>query len=121
MCGYALPISYLGRQQHCMQQQCMPNGLWLRVATHRYIAMTASHMMRTHDVILLAQGMSISRLPDGAVVYEGSMQSRRKRLRVSFSIAALRSLWWLGSTAICLWRNVISVCSGTDSYARHPA
>ena len=78
-------------------------------------------MVVKHDVALLAQGMSISCLPDGVVAYEGSMQSRRKRLSVSVSIAALRSLWWLGSTAVCLWRNIISILSGTDSYARHPA
>lgn len=81
----------------------------------------ASHTVRRHDVALLVQGMSISRLPDGAVAYEGSMQSSRKRLGISVSIAALRSLWWVGSTAICLWRNVISAFSGTDSYVRHPA
>ena len=107
MCGYALPIKDLGRHQDCMQQ--------------RLDLLIAPHTVSKHDAFLLVQGMSISRLPDGAVAYEGSMQSRRKRLGISVSIAALRSLWWLGSTAICLWRNIVSVCSGTDSYARHPA
>ena len=68
-----------------------------------------------------AQGMSIARLPNGRVGYEGSMHSRAQRLRISISIAALRSIWWLGSTAICLWHNVTSVLLGTDAYALHPA
>lgn len=67
------------------------------------------------------KGMSIARLPSGRVGYEGSMQSRAQRLRISISIATLRSIWWLGSTAICLWHNVTSVLLGTDAYALHPA
>lgn len=66
--------------------------------------------------------MSIARLPDGKVQYEGSMQSRRKRLHISISITALRSLWWLGSTAVCLWHNVTSMLMGTDQHhKRHDA
>ncbi len=49
------------------------------------------------------------------------MQNRVQRLRISISIAALRSIWWLGSTAICLWHNVTSILLGTDAYALHPA
>ena len=85
------------------------------------LAPGTSDMLILEQISPRAQGMSITRLPNGKVAYEGSMQSRMQRLRISISIAALRSLWWLGSTGICLWHNVTSVLLGTDAYALHPA
>lgn len=53
-----------------------------------------------------AQGMSISRLPDGRVRYEGSLAKRRKRLQIGASIFLLRMMFWIRSTVAALWTNV---------------
>ena len=50
--------------------------------------------------------MSMSRLPDGRVAYEGSLQQQRKRLTIGATIIALRSLFWLRSTAAAVWFNL---------------
>lgn len=50
--------------------------------------------------------MSISRLPNGQVAYEGTLRQRRKRLAIGATIFALRSLFWLRSTATAVWFNL---------------
>ena len=55
---------------------------------------------------VLAQGMSISQLPDGRVEYEGSLARRRKRLTIAATILLLRTLWWLRSTCTAFWVNM---------------
>lgn len=58
------------------------------------------------------QGMSISRLPGGRIQYEGSLQSRRRRLRIGVSIGLLRCLFWLSTTARQFWQNMSGRCFG---------
>lgn len=55
---------------------------------------------------VLAQGMSISHLPDGRVEYEGSLIRRRKRLTIATTILLLRALWWVQSTFAAFWVNL---------------
>ncbi len=62
--------------------------------------------------VSLAQGMAISRLPGERVRYEGNFQSRAQRLRISVSIAALRGLFWLSSTASQMWCNLTEALFG---------
>lgn len=63
------------------------------------------------------QGMSISRLPWGRIEYEGSLQSRRRRLRIGLSIGLLRCLFWLRSTARQMWQNLSGQCFGHQPLA----
>ncbi|EIE24434.1 ABC1-domain-containing protein [Coccomyxa subellipsoidea C-169] len=63
------------------------------------------------------KGMSICRLPGGRVQYEGSLQSRRRRLRISVSIRLLRCYFWLSSTARQMWQNLSGQCFGHQPLA----
>ncbi|CAL8467426.1 g6964 [Coccomyxa elongata] len=63
------------------------------------------------------KGMSISRLSGGRIRYEGSLQSRRRRLRIGLSIGLLRCLFWLSSTARQMWQNLSGQCFGHQPLA----
>ena len=64
--------------------------------------------------------MSVSRLPDGQVAYEGSLQQRRKRLTIGATILALRSLFWLRSTAAAVWFNLYAKLLDLAPWPRPP-
>ena len=67
------------------------------------------------------QGMSMSKLPGGQLRYEGSLQSRAQRLRIHVSIAALRGIWWLSSSASQIWHNLLEALFGFHTPMLLPA
>ena len=92
---------------------------WVSMGTKRLTKRATEKVaakMKVH-VVTAVQGMSISRLPGGRIRYEGSLHSRRQRLRISLSIGLLRCLFWLSSTAGQMWHNLSGQCFGYQPLA----